>query len=129
MLKSIKTKAARLSIPTEQEEQAALIQWCDAYTDRRASLIYSHLNGMRASIGAVVKAKAAGARKGIPDLFLPVPCGEFHGLYIEMKRVKLGTLSSEQKAWIDALSELGYRAEVCKGHQSAIEVIKQYLES
>lgn len=116
-----------VTIATEQQEQELLIQWCDSYHDDRASLIYSHLNGMRASIGAVVKAKAAGARRGIPDLFLPVPSGGFHGLYIEMKRLKKGVVSPEQKEWISALKAMGYQAQVCKGHESAIEVIKQYL--
>ena len=115
-------------IPTEQSEQESLIRWCDNHPDRRVSLIYSHLNGLRASIGAVVKAKAAGARKGIPDLFLPVPCGQYHGLYIEMKRLKLGSLSPEQKEWIRDLTDLGYKAEVCKGHESAIAVIIEYLK-
>lgn len=116
------------TIPTEQEEQEALIRWCDNHPDRRASFIYSHLNGLRASIGAVIKAKKAGARKGIPDLFLPIPCGQYHGLYIEMKRLKGGRLSPEQKEWIQTLSYAGYKAEVCKGHQAAIAVIVKYLK-
>lgn len=115
-------------IPTEQEEQEALILWCDRSHDRRASFIYSHLNGLRASIGAVVKAKKAGARKGIPDLFLLIPCGQYHGLYIEMKRLKGGRLSPEQKEWIQTLSHAGYKAEVCKGHQAAIAAIIDYLK-
>lgn len=116
-----------MEIPTEQEEQTRLIQWCDRCPDRRASLIYSHLNGIRASIGATVKAKHSGARKGIPDLFLPVASGGFHGLYIEMKRSKGGTLSREQKQWIATLKSQGYEAVVCKGHQSAIDEITKYL--
>lgn len=115
-------------IPTEQEEQEALIRWCDNHPDRRISLIYSHLNGLRASIGAVMKAKKAGARKGIPDLFLPVPYGQYHGLYIEMKRIKGGKLYPEQKEWLKDLSDLGYMAVICKGHEESIAVILEYLK-
>ena len=117
-----------IAIPTEHDEQVKVIQWCDAHHDRRISRIYSHLNGLRAPIGAAIKAKVSGGRKGIPDLFLPVPCGGFHGLYIEMKRLKGGSLTPEQKDWIKFLSDSGYKAAVCKGHKSAIEVIKEYLE-
>ena len=114
-------------LPTEHEEQVRVIKWCDACKDPRASLIYSHLNGLRAPLGAVVKAKAAGGRKGIPDLFLPVPSQGYHGLYIEMKRLKLGKISPEQKEWIDRLNGMGYRVEVCKGHEAAIAIIQNYL--
>ena len=117
-----------IKIPTEHDEQVKVIRWCDAHPDPRVSRIYSHLNGLRASIGAVIKAKASGGRKGIPDLFLPIPCGGFHGLYIEMKRTKGGSLTPEQKDWIKFLGDSGYKAAVCKGHESAIEVIKKYLE-
>jgi hypothetical protein len=114
-------------LPTEHEEQVRVIKWCDAQRDPRASLIYSHLNGLRAPLGAVVKAKAAGGRKGIPDLFLPVPSQGYHGLYVEMKRLKLGKISPEQKEWIARLGAMGYRVEVCKGHEVAIAIIQDYL--
>ena len=81
------------TIPIEHDEQVKVIQWCDAHPNPRVSRIYSHLNGLRAPIGAVIKAKASGGRKGIPDLFLPIPCGQYHGLYIEMKRLKGGSLT------------------------------------
>lgn len=114
--------------PTEHDEQVKVIQWCDAHPNPRVSRIYSHLNGLRAPIGAVIKAKASGGRKGIPDLFLPISCGEYHGLYIEMKRLKGGSLTPEQKDWIESLNASGYKAIACKGHESAIEVITKYLE-
>jgi VRR-NUC domain len=59
--------------PLEYTEQVNLINWCHGHEDRRLQLIYSHLNGMRTTIGNAVKHKLAGAKKGIPDLFLPVP--------------------------------------------------------
>lgn len=123
----MKTLKLTPSLPTEHEEQVRVIQWCDDCKDPRASLIYSHLNGLRAPLGAVIKAKASGGRKGLPDLFLPVPAQGYHGLYIEMKRLKLGKISPEQKQWIDRLNGMGYRVEVCKGHAAAIAIIQEYL--
>lgn len=113
--------------PTEHEEQVALINWCDFHPDRRLKLIYSHLNGIRCNMGTAMKAKASGAKKGIPDLFLPVPSKDYHGLYIELKRVKGGSLSPEQKEWLAILNENGYLAVQCKGADAAIATINNYL--
>jgi hypothetical protein len=46
------------------------------------------------------KLRAEGVRAGVPDICLPVPRGEYHGLFIELKRPKGGHVSEEQEAWI-----------------------------
>lgn len=46
-----------------------------------------------------------------------------------MKRQKGGTVSPEQKAWIQALNGQGYRAEVCKGATEAWDVIREYVQA
>jgi hypothetical protein len=112
---------------TEHAEQVALIAWCHNHSDKRLQLIYAHMNGIRTTPGNAVKHKAAGAKKGIPDLFLPVPIGGFHGLYIEMKKLKGGTVSPEQKVWISLLKQQGYEAIVCSGADEAKQLIENYL--
>jgi hypothetical protein len=84
---------------------------------------------MRTTIGAATKQKAAGAKRGIPDLFLPVPIDSYHGLYIELKRVKGGSLSPEQKIWASLLRQQGYMVAVCKGATEAKEIIEKYLKN
>jgi hypothetical protein len=116
-----------LKIPTEHAEQVALINWCHAHPDRRLQLIYAHMNGIRTTPGDSIKHRDAGAKKGLPDLFLPVPSGEWHGLYIEMKRTKGGVVSPEQKIWISLLKQQGYEAIVCKGAEEAKAAIEKYL--
>jgi hypothetical protein len=69
-----------------------------------------------------------GVKSGVPDLFLPVPRGKYHGLWIEMKRTEDGKVSENQKWWIGALNKLGYRAEVCYGAEQAIKLLTEYLE-
>jgi len=64
----------------------------------------------------------------VPDLCLPVPRGGFHGLYIELKRLRGGRLSEQQRAWLDALGKQGYAVAVCKGWEEAAETIQRYLE-
>lgn len=71
--------------------------------------------------------KAEGLKSGVPDIFLPVPRGEWHGLFIEMKRTKGGTVSDCQKLWLHDLRKQGYLTEVCRGWEEAARRIKSYL--
>lgn len=73
------------------------------------------------------KLKAEGVRKGYPDLQLLMPRGGYHGLIIELKRVKGGRVESEQADWLEWLARQGYMAVVCKGADQARETIKRYL--
>jgi hypothetical protein len=114
-------------VPTEHQEQVKLIQWCNAHPV--ADCIFSSQAGVRTTIGTANKAKAEGMRKGVPDLFLPVPAGGFHGLFIELKRVKNAKPSKEQQDWIEFLNKQGYFAIVCYGADEAIAVIQRYLTS
>lgn len=70
--------------------------------------------------------RASGVKKGVPDLCLPVPRGDYHGLYIEMKTQR-GKTSDAQGWWGDKLTEQGYFWEVCHGWESAIRVLEWYL--
>lgn len=116
-------------IPTEHQEQANLIYWCNSQSGKypELKLIFAIPNGTNKSMTARVKFKKEGLKSGVPDLFLPVPRNGSHGLFIEMKRRKNSTTSAEQKAWIEALTDQGYDAAVCKGCDEAIEKIKAYL--
>lgn len=67
-----------------------------------------------------------GVKAGIPDLCLPVPRGEYSGLYIEMKFEK-GRLEESQKKMLRLLTKQGHFCAVCYGAEEAIYVLKQYL--
>ena len=71
--------------------------------------------------------KAEGVVAGVPDIFLAVPRQGFHGLYVELKRQKGGSLESSQEDIIARLRQAGYRVEVCMGWWEAREVIENYL--
>ena len=75
-------------------------------------------NGGKRAISVAKKLKAEGVKRGVPDLFIP----ELK-LWVEMKKVKGGSTSKEQKEWILYLNDCGYKAVVCKGFQAA----KQYI--
>jgi hypothetical protein len=85
--------------------------------------------------------KAEGVKKGVPDVFLPVPLWNAkHGAgtrtlcghYIELKRPKAkgqaaGSTSDEQDDWIGWLRGMGYAVSVCFDWRSAAKEVQTYM--
>ncbi len=117
-------------VATEDQEQRAVIDWwalaCKVYRIPPFALFAIPNGGWRHPATAA-RLKAQGVRPGVPDLFLMVPRGTFHGLYIEMKRLKGGFLSPAQLAFLTYASEAGYAANVATGALDAVDVINDYL--
>lgn len=119
----------RNTTPTEAAEQVALFQWAELMSGKYPVLrkMYAIPNGGSRHILEAVNLKKQGVKRGVPDVFLPVARKEFHGLYIEMKRLKGGKASEDQmKYFVDLVFE-GYRVVLCKGWIEAKEVIEEYL--
>ena len=120
-----------MNIPTEAQEQAALMQWL-AYAEMyhpELRLLHHIPNGGGRNPIEAKHLKEQGVKAGIPDLFLPCARGGFHGLYIEMKRRKGGRVSIEQKKMILALRGQDYCVEVCQGWEEARDIITAYMEA
>ena len=113
---------------TEHAEQVALINWSYLNSGKYPELDLLHAipNGGKRSIGVARKLKAEGVKPGIPDLFLPVARGDFHGLYVEMKSAR-GKLSPVQKEVQRALREQGYCVLTCYDWSQASDSIIKYL--
>lgn len=112
---------------TELQEQIYLFNWAKYESGiPKLSLMFAIPNGGKRDPQTALRLKASGTKPGIPDIFLPVPGGGFHGLFIELKRLN-GTLSKDQRIVIEELRDAGYRVEVCKGAEAAIAIIKDYL--
>jgi hypothetical protein len=109
----------------EHQEQSAFIEWCDAKGQPYSS-IYAVPNGGHRHIMTAVRLKKEGQRAGVPDLFLPLPNGKFHGLFIEMK-TKTGRLTDKQLYWFDLLMLRGYKCVMCRGCDEAIKTITEYV--
>lgn len=116
-------------IPTENAEQCALFTWAQINTSKLKELALLHAipNGGYRSMSTAKVLKMTGVKAGVPDMFLPVARKGFHGLYIELKRIKRSALSAHQAEWIDALKAQGYKCEVCKGWIEARDTILGYL--
>ena len=113
---------------TEHPEQAALITWArmTEHVWPELALLHAIPNGGWAGYKTGKMLKAEGLKPGVPDLCLPVARHGYYGLYIELKTAK-GRVSKAQKWWLERLNEQGYKAVVCKGFASAVDVITEYL--
>ena len=113
--------------PSEHLEQVQLVAMVEAAYPREAAMLFAIPNGGDRNILVAAKLKKEGVRRGVPDMFLALPRGGWHGLFIEMKRRRGGTVSAEQKAYIAELRAAGYIAEVCRGCDDAFAVFAAYL--
>lgn len=115
--------------PTEEQEQAAVIEWAMLMSKQFPDLedLFHIGNGGLRSKSEAVRLKRIGVKPGVSDLFLPAPVGKYHGLWIEMKRRKGGRLEPEQKDWIDRMNRKGYLAVRADGAEEACEIIYKYL--
>ncbi|WP_141106691.1 VRR-NUC domain-containing protein, partial [Vibrio parahaemolyticus] len=68
-----------------------------------------------------------GQKKGVPDIFFPIPRGVYHGFFLEVKTEK-GRPSKEQQEKIKMFRELGYYVVVAKGFDECIYQINSYLQ-
>ena len=85
------------------------------------------LGGIFTTPAGARKSLRNGYVKGFPDLFIYEARGGYHGLAIEIKTIK-GRATKEQKEWIEALNERGYKAEVVKGLPEILNCIDAYLK-
>lgn len=110
----------------EHKEQVAVIKFCQGVDG--LNKIFAIPNGGARNIVTAVNLKKEGVKKGVPDLFLPLPKGKYHGLFIEMKKVNGGVVSKDQKERLAELNEDGYKAVVCNGAIEAIDVLLEYVK-
>ncbi|WP_350165775.1 VRR-NUC domain-containing protein [Algiphilus sp.] len=105
------------------------MQWARRHAHQYPELRLLHAipNGEKRSRSVANRLKLEGVSPGVPDLFLPTPHNGSHGLYIELKRQRGGSVSAEQKAWHIELRAQGYEVVVAKGWEAAVAAIRRYL--
>ena len=114
---------------SEHEEQVAVFEWAEVAKQKypELELLFAVPNGGLRHVVVAKKLKAEGVKSGVPDIVLPVPKSEFHGLFIELKYGK-NKPSENQKRWATKLTQQGYCVALCYGAMEAIAQIKLYLE-
>ena len=92
--------------------------------------------GIKLTIGQAKKIKKLRSGRAWPDMFIAEPVGKYAGLYIELKRetpfklngeLKSGEHLKEQQKMLQALNERGYKALFVWDFDSAVQIIKNYL--
>lgn len=108
-------------IKTEHEEQREFVQWVrQTYKHLR---IFAIPNGGHRGRAQAGRLKAEGVSAGVPDLYIPAL-----RLWVEMKRSKGGSLSPDQKDWINYLRSIGDNVAVCAGCQAAIDAVENLMD-
>ncbi len=115
---------------TEHDEQVCLMQWAalHEWMYPELELLFAIPNGGFRKMKTAITLKKEGVKSGVPDLFLPVSRGVWHGLFIEMKSSK-GNMSGPQRYWQRILRQQSYKVEMCRGFESAKEVIIEYINT
>ena len=111
---------------TESNEQIVAMDWLRLQHPKIAEHTLHIGNERKASYFAGYIMKKMGVLKGASDLFMAWPSGGFHGLFIEVKS-KIGRPSPEQKAFIQRMRDVGYKAEICYGADEVINTMKEYI--
>ena len=125
---------------SEDGEQSALFCWAADSVGKYPNLKWLHAipNGGDRNIATATKMIATGLRRGVWDIFLPLPIQtewavQYAGCYIEMKREKYrtaknGGLTEEQVEFRDYLIIMGYYCKVCYSWEEARDTLINYLE-
>jgi len=122
------TQRRKPRVDREHAEQKALVTWAKYESGRvpELALLFAIPNGGHRNKATAGKLKAEGVKAGVPDLCLPVPCGKYHGLFIELK-AKGGRPTELQVEWARALTAQGYCFCFCVGWEKAKCAIESYL--
>lgn len=115
---------------TELTEQQAVIEWCEWMSAQYPELktIYHITNEGKRSKSQGAALVAAGLKKGVPDLCLPVSRGGYNALYIEMKKSWKEHCTKEQQEFQILLAEQGNFCCVAHGFDEVKEYIERYIK-
>ncbi|CAB4133849.1 VRR-NUC domain containing protein [uncultured Caudovirales phage] len=111
---------------SEHIEQTMLIRWFRLQHPILHKCLWAIPNGGVRNIRTAVKLKDEGVLAGVSDLFLMIPKGEYHGMFIEMK-AKGGQVQASQKEFMSHAQAMGYKSIVCFGFDEARIAITNYL--
>ena len=113
----------------EADQQRKLFQWATFIRTKypEIDLMFHIPNGGSRNKLEAANLKKQGVKAGVPDLFLPVSRGGYHGLFIELKYGK-NKPTKKQTEWLKSLNEQGYAVAVCYGCNEASEKILKYLK-
>lgn len=112
----------------EANIQQAVFEWIGWHVGKYPILNFAFHspNGGSRNLVEAKHLKASGVKPGVPDLLLPIPCGEYQGLAIEFKAGKNQT-TDFQKFWLDGLEKAGYLTGVAYSVDEGVELVKRFI--
>lgn len=113
----------------EHEAQCEVVAWAAARVlagQWELEWLFAVPNGGHRHPATAARLKAEGVKRGVPDLWLPIPHGGKVGCVIEMK-IKPNIPTTEQLAWLDELAAVGWRTAVAYSAAEAIAVLGDYV--
>ena len=101
----------KMPVPTEAQEQMTLFSWAAMQSGKypELNLLYHVPNGGSRHKAEAGRLRAEGVKAGVPDLCLPVARGQYHGLYIELKRQRGGWTLFRRRATKPRFATAGNR--------------------
>ncbi len=121
----VKTKRKDL----EFQEQCKVFEWVKYNKVKypELSLLFAIPNGEYRNKITAAKLQLSGVKSGVFDMFLPVPRGYSHGLWIELK-IKPNKPTKAQLAWQLDMTLHNYMAIFCYSADEVISQIISYLD-
>lgn len=113
----------------EEIEQEKFNKWFDEVLWPKGYRWFHPANGGRRNLIEGAKFKRMGVKKGVPDIFMPVPRKDYHGLVIELKGLdrNLCDVTPEQENWINWFNAHNYYSRVAFGFEEAKKIVLEYL--
>ena len=124
------TSTYKPHVPTEAQDQEAVIAWWDMIRGRYPGTPQlMHIpNEAKRSYAEGKRQQRMGLRRGAPDLVLFAARGGWNGLAIELKRVNHSTKPTpEQIECLGNLANEHYKSVVCYGFDEAVKRIEDYM--
>lgn len=119
---------------SESTEQQSVVTWFRFQYPHK--IIYSNNNAIKMASRAknkfalLANLKKEGVLKGVSDLTIAEPVGEYHGMYLEMKDKgkTYCSVTQDQRQFISDMKDRGYYATWAAGFEEARQVIIDYLK-
>ena len=112
----------------ESELQISCVNWFRYQYPQYKMLLFSIPNGGLRNIKTAVTLKREGVISGVPDLFLSLPRGEWHGFYLELKSGS-NDLTANQDMFFILARKQGYKCEVIRTLDQFIREVTFYLNA
>lgn len=115
----------------ERQIQTSIFDWARIVKVKEGGYLFDFMtasaNGGSRNVLEARNLKRSGVSAGFPDISILMPRGQFHGMFLEVKKEKNYAFSDKQKSWLDRLNKVGYYANVGFGFDECKSLIESYL--